>query len=90
MNTFLCLLAAVAIGPPGEGEEPKRRLIPLSVRDAASINNKIGNRPELAKTVLTVTRQSREVGNECVARTGQAIEQRGFANVGSTDQRNDG
>ena len=61
----------------------------LAARNAARINYDIWNRAQLAKTVLPVACQAGIVGDNCVTRTRQSIEQRGFANVRPANQCDD-
>ncbi len=48
----------------------------LASGDATRIDNKIGQRPEPAKAVLTVARQARIIRDQRITRSRQAIEQR--------------
>ena len=41
-------------------------------------------------TVLAVAGQSRDVGDQRVARAREHVEQRGFADIGTPDERDDG
>src|SRR5690606_12099270 len=58
--------------------------------ETARIDHDIGTAANLAFAVMTVASQAREVGHQRRARTRQAIEQSGLANVGSTDQSHNG
>ena len=57
----------------------------LTTRNAAGIDDQVGNRAELAETVLAVAGEARVVGNERITRTREAIEQRGLAYVRPAD-----
>ena len=61
----------------------------LTTRDAARIDDDVGDRSETPETVFTIPGQPRIVGNEGVPRAGQSIEQRGLADIGSTYKRDD-
>jgi len=62
----------------------------LATGDATGIDDQVGDRTELAETVLAVAGKTRVVGDQRVPRAGQAVEQRGFADVGPADQCDDG
>ena len=58
--------------------------------EAAGVDHHIRHRAEPAVAVLAVTGDARHVGDERIARAGEAVEERGLADIRSTDQRHDG
>ena len=54
--------------------------------ETTGIDHQVRLAAKLAVPVVTVTGQTGQIGDDSVARLGQAIEQRGFADIGSTNQ----
>ena len=58
--------------------------------EAASIDDDVRERADLAEAVLAIARQARLVCNQRIARAGKHVEQRRLADIGSTDECDDG
>ena len=54
--------------------------------ETAGIDDQIRLAPELAMTVMTVPGKARHIGNNGIARLGQPVEKRGFADIRAADQ----
>jgi hypothetical protein len=62
----------------------------LTARNPARIDDQVRDRSKLAETVLSVAGQAGIVGNQRISGTGQSIEQRRLADIGSTNERYNG